>query len=71
MVPRLDRIDRRGDVVGINPRHLPACRCRAPIPFALRRARRVLSEHTNAHRAAQLEALLEGCHSASLAGIAA
>jgi spore maturation protein CgeB len=33
--------------------------------------RRVLSEHTYAHRAAQLEALLEGCHSASLSGIAA
>jgi spore maturation protein CgeB len=32
---------------------------------------RVLAEHTYAHRAAQVEALLEGRHSASLAGIAA
>jgi spore maturation protein CgeB len=33
--------------------------------------RRVLAEHTYAHRAAQLEALLEGRHAASLAGLAA
>ncbi len=32
---------------------------------------RVLAEHTYVHRAAQLEALLEGRHAASLAGIAA
>jgi spore maturation protein CgeB len=32
---------------------------------------RVLAEHTYAHRAAQVEALLEGRHSASLSGIAA
>jgi spore maturation protein CgeB len=32
---------------------------------------RVLAEHTYAHRAAQLEALLEGRHAASLAGMAA
>jgi spore maturation protein CgeB len=32
---------------------------------------RVLAEHTYAHRAAQLEALLEGRHAASLSGIAA
>jgi spore maturation protein CgeB len=32
---------------------------------------RVMAEHTYAHRAAQLEALLEGRHAASLAGLAA
>jgi spore maturation protein CgeB len=33
--------------------------------------RRLLAEHTYAHRAAQVEALLEGRHSASVAGMAA
>jgi spore maturation protein CgeB len=56
-------VARSGDEVAQHVRSLEAARAREIGQAAFRR---VLSEHTYAHRAAQLDAVLEGCARAPL-----